>query len=388
MSPSIDAVLQSAVAAGAVPNVVAVAADRDGVIYAGAAGPRVAGGTEPVGLDTTYRLASMTKLVTVVAALQLAERGALDLDAPVETYLPEFASLQVLDGSDGDTPRLRPPASKATVHQLVTLTSGLGLNANPVRWDKDTGTFQVRRGSNEAFASPLVADPGTRIEYGNNADWLGRVIEAVGGETLDKYVAANVTGPLGMDSATFRMSPAQRAASTPVHVQDSGGAWVATELDWDRDPDFWAGGHGLYCTPRDFLTFQRMLLGGGTLDGVQVLGPGTVEAAFRTQIGDLKLPTALPDGDLTLARDHVGDVGGDINLGWSFGYGLLLTTDDVPGMRKAYSGAWSGLFNTHFWIDPTSGLAGSIYSQCLPFRTREAQTLALTFEHAVYASRG
>ena len=124
------------------PNVVAMAADADGPIYEGAAGPRAVGESDPVTPDTQFRIASMTKMVATTAALQQVERGNLDLDAPVEQYLPEFADLQVLEGFDGDTPRLRPPAAKATVRQLASHTSGLSYwfwNADIVRWEEVTG---------------------------------------------------------------------------------------------------------------------------------------------------------------------------------------------------------------------------------------------------------
>ncbi|WP_448638684.1 serine hydrolase domain-containing protein [Geodermatophilus sp. URMC 63] len=122
-----DAVLADAVQSGAVPHVAAIAADRDGVLYEGGAGVRVAGESDdPVGTGTQFRIMSMTKMATTTAALQLVERGDLDLAAPVEEYRPEFAAVQVLEGWDGDTPRLVPPVSRATVHQLVTHTTGLG----------------------------------------------------------------------------------------------------------------------------------------------------------------------------------------------------------------------------------------------------------------------
>lgn len=125
MTSSIDQVLQDAVAGGAVPNVVAMAADRDGVIYAGAVGPRVAGGGDaPVSADTHFRIMSMTKIVATVAALQQMEQDNLDHDAPIDTYCPEFSDLQVLGGFDGETPKLRAPASRATVKQLITHTTG------------------------------------------------------------------------------------------------------------------------------------------------------------------------------------------------------------------------------------------------------------------------
>src|SRR6476469_918188 len=184
MSAGIDSVLQAAVDSGVVPNVVAMAADAEGQIYAGAAGPRAAGESDPVTPDTLFRIASMTKMVATTAALQLVERGKLDLDAPVEQYRPEFADLQVLDGFDGDQPRLRAPATKATVRHLITHTSGLAYwfwNADIVRWEELTGTPNVLSGKMDIFSAPLVADPGSMLEYGINADWLGLVVEAVGG---------------------------------------------------------------------------------------------------------------------------------------------------------------------------------------------------------------
>jgi methyl acetate hydrolase len=124
MSAGIDSVLKAAVDGGVVPQVVAMAADKDGPIYQGAAGPREAGASDPVGPDTMFRIASMTTMVCTGAALQQVERGNLDLDAPVEQYRPEFADLQVRERCD-DAPELRPPASKATVRQLASHTSGL-----------------------------------------------------------------------------------------------------------------------------------------------------------------------------------------------------------------------------------------------------------------------
>lgn len=384
MSSSIDAVLQAAVESKAVPNVVAVAADRDGVIYEGAAGTVVPGGTELVTPDTTFRIASMTKMVATVAALQLVERGALDLNAPVAAYLPEFADVQVLEGFDGDTPRLRPAASAATVKQLATHTSGLGywfFNSDLARWEQVSATPNVLAGTNAIFAAPLVGDPGTLYEYGINTDWLGRVVEAAGGQTLDKYLATNILGPLGMESATFLMSPEQRATSTPVCVKGPDGDWTATEIDWNQNPDYFSGGHGLYCTPRDYLKFQRMLLAGGTLDGVRILEEATVDAAFANQIGDLDFPALIPTADPMATCDF------GVGPGWKFGHGLLLNTFDVPGARAAWSGAWAGLFNTHFWVDRTTGVCGSIYSNFLPFVTPEALNMYAGFEGALYASR-
>jgi methyl acetate hydrolase len=383
ITDAVDAALHQAVATGAVPNVVAMAADRNGVLYEGAAGPRVVGGDERVGADTHYRIMSMTKMVATVAALQQVEQGRLDLDAPIEQYCPDFGQLQVLDGFDGETPRLRPPRTKATVKQLVTHTSGLGYwfwNADLLRWETATGTLNVLSGSNGIFAAPLLADPGTRFEYGINTDWLGKVVEATSGTTLDVAIKEGITEPLGMHETTFWPSEDHRKKLVPIHVRGEDGAWVPTEIELHPEPEYCAGGHGLYSTPRDYLRFQRALLGGGEVEGTRILQDATVGAAFTNQIGDLNFPVSIPTADPASTADFTAGP----NHKW--GYGLLLNTEDMPGRRRAGSGAWAGLCNTHFWVDHASGITGAIYTQTLPFVTPDVYQVYVDFETALYAS--
>jgi methyl acetate hydrolase len=382
----IDKVLQAAVEDRAVPHVAAIAADRDGVFYEGAAGERVTGGGEPVSTSTHFRIMSMTKMVATAAALQQVEQGRLDLAAPVETYVPEFADLQVLDGFDGDTPRLRAPASRATVKQLVTHTSGLSYwfwNADLAKYESVTGLPNVVPGDMAAFRAPLVADPGTRFEYGINTDWLGRVVEAVAGTTLDVVVKEGITGPLGMDDTMFALDDGRQGNKTPVHVKGEDGQWASAGNVLPDDPQWWAGGHGLHSTPRDYIRFERALLRGGELDGARILSQETVDAAFSDQLEGAPFPTEIETVDpATTDTLHLGP-------GWTWGYGLLLNTADVPGRRKAWSGAWAGLFNTHFFIDRTTGICASIYTNSLPFITEhEAWKLYGDFEDALYASLG
>jgi methyl acetate hydrolase len=380
----IDKALEDAVAAGAVPNVAAIAADANGIIYQGAAGPVEAGSAEPVSVDTQFRIMSMTKMVATVAALQLVEQGKIDLDAPVERYLPEFGKLQVLVGFDGDTPKMRQPASRATVKHLITHTSGLGywfFHEEQLRWEQVTGTPPVTSGQMEVFNAPLLADPGTRYNYGINTDWLGRVVEAAGGKSLDVAIADGITGPLGMHNTAFILDDAQQANLTPVQVKGEDGAWTSIGEVLSQSPDWWAGGHGLYSTPRDYIRFQQALLRGGELDGARILSPDTVTAAFTNQIGELDFPAELP------SYDPASSCSFNAGPGYKWGYGLLLNTQDVPGMRRAGSGAWAGLCNTHFWIDPSSGICASIYSNFLPFVTPEGLELYANFERALYASR-
>jgi methyl acetate hydrolase len=378
MSAAIDAVLRAAVDGGAVPTIVGMAADDEGVTYEGAAGPRTVGEDEPVSADSIFRIASMTKIVCTVAALQQRDRGHLDLDAPVDSYCPEFAAVEVLDGfDDDDKPRTRAPASRATVRQLLTHTTGLTYgfwNADILRWEAATGTGNV-------FATPMVSDPGTRFEYGISTDWLGKVVEAAGGQPLDACLAEHIFAPLGMTSTTFLLDDEQRARCVPVHVKDGDGTWVATDIDWDQHPDYWAGGHGLYSTPRDFLQFQRMLLAGGTLAGTTILDRSSVREAFTNQIGDLWFPAEMRTADPASSADFTA------GPGMKWGWGLLLNTGQQDGMRSAGSGAWAGLFNTYFWVDPVRRITGALYMQCLPFVSPEATQTYADFERALYDSR-
>ncbi|MHC1559318.1 serine hydrolase domain-containing protein [Actinomycetospora sp. C-140] len=381
----IDKVLSEAVDRGAVPHVAAIAADADGVFYEGAAGVRITdGGTQPVSTRTEFRIMSMTKMVATVAALQQMERGELDLAAPVAEYVPAFDELQVLDGFDGDTPRLRPPASRATVKHLLTHTSGLSYwfwNADIKRYEELTGLPNVVPGDRAALRAPLVADPGTRFEYGINTDWLGLVVEAVEGKTLDVVIKEHITGPLGMDDTMFLLDHGRKATKTAVHMKGEDGRWTSAGDLLPDEPQWWSGGHGMHSTPRDYIRFERALLRGGELLGSRILRQDTVDAAFSDQLGGIPFPTEIATADPPITDTLT------LGPGWTWGYGLLLNTQDVPGARRAWSGAWAGLLNTHFWIDRTTGICASIYTNSLPFITEnEAWKLYQDFEGALYSS--
>lgn len=239
-----------------------------------------------------------------------------------------------------------------------------------------TGVPNVVAGSRASLTAPLLADPGEAFIYGINIDWLGKVVEAVTGVGLDVAMKQGVTGPLGMDQTTFLMNDDQRPNSTPVHVKGEDGSWVSIGEVLNQAPDYWAGGHGLYGPPSDYIRFERALLRGGELDGTRILQQSTIDAAFANQIGDLDFPADLPTADPASSCSF------QVGPGFKFGYGLLLNTTDIPGMRRAWSGAWAGLCNTHFWVDRAAGICASIYSNFLPFVTPEAVQVYNDFESA------
>jgi CubicO group peptidase (beta-lactamase class C family) len=176
------------------------------------------------------------------------------------------------------------------------------------------------------------------------------------------------------------MNDDQRPNSTPVHVKGEDGTWISVGEVLNQEPDYFAGGHGLYGPPSDYIKFERALLRGGELDGTRILRQDTVDAAFTNQIGELDFPAELPTADPASACTFTA------GPGFKWGYGLLLNTADIPGMRRAWSGGWAGLCNTQFWVDRTAGVCGSIYSNFLPFVTPEAVKLYNDFERGVYAA--
>lgn len=383
-SGSIDEVLRAGVESGAVPHVAAIAADADGVFYEFGAGVRIAGeAEEQVSTSTQFRIMSMTKMVCTTAALQQRERGDLDFDAPITDYCPEFADVKVLEGWDGDEPRLVEPRTPATVHHLVTHTSGLGYwfwNEDLVKYEAVTGIPNVVPGSAEAFQAPMTHHPGERFTYGINTDWLGKVVESVAGTTLDVVVKEHITEPLGMHDTMFRLDDARKDNVVMVHVKGEDGAWGSAGGILNEQPDWWAGGHGLYSTPRDYIRFERALLRGGELDGARILAQATVDEAFSDQLRGAPMPQEIPTADPPITDTFT------LGPGWTWGYGLLLNTQDIPGHRRAMTGAWAGLFNTHFFVDRTSGVCASIYTNSLPFITPEAFGLYDGFEQALYAA--
>ena len=225
---SIDDFLAGAVASGAHLGGAAIAATADRVIHESGFGTSAADG-EPMAADTPFRIASMTKALTTVAVLQLVEQERVGLDDDVAEVVPAFGKLQVLEGFAGDEPLLRPPASAATIRQLLNHTAGLGysfLNEKLTKYHAVTGTPEALTFDPGMLDAPLVHDPGTAWEYGTSTDWAGRIVETVSGQRLEDYMREHLWGPLGMTDTTFEPSAEVRARLMPVHSRMQDGSLV------------------------------------------------------------------------------------------------------------------------------------------------------------------
>src|SRR5712671_4191540 len=364
--PQVDAVLREAAESREVPGVVAMAATDRGVLYEGAFGRRALDQPEPMTLDSVFRIASMTKAITSVAAMQLVEQGKLSLDAPVPDIDPALARPQVLEGFDASgAPMLRPAKRPITLKHLLTHTAGFVYemwNADAKRYVEATGTPPVLSGRVAALRRPLAFDPGDRWEYGINIDWAGRLVEAASGMSLDDYFREHIFGPLGMSDTGFVPTREQQTRRASVHQRQADGSVVTQPLPAVSTPEFFAGGGGLSSTARDYLAFLQMLLHGGTLNGTRILRPETVAEMGRNHIGDLPagvMKTQAP----ALSNDVDFFPGAPIR--WGLGY--MLNIEAGPNGRSAGTVSWAGLFNSYYWLDPARGVTGVILTQILPF---------------------
>jgi CubicO group peptidase (beta-lactamase class C family) len=379
----IDTALRQATEHKDVPGVVAMAANDKGIIYEGAFGTRDLTRGPEMTLDTIFRLASMTKAVTSVAAMQLVEQGKLQLDQPIGGILPELSAPQVLEGfDDAGAPRLRPAKRPITLRHLLTHTAGFGyefLNADLIRYVKASGTPSGSTGKLASLRMPLVFDPGDRWEYGINLDWAGRAVEAVSGLPLEVYFRQHIFAPLGMADTDYAISSAQRPRLVSAHQRKADGSLEPFEV---KDPpwrEFWSGGGGLYSTGRDYLVFLQMLMHQGRFNGAQLLRPQTVALMAQNQIGDIRAGvarTAMPE------RSNDLDFFPGMSCKWGLGY--MITPQPGPDGRSAGSLTWAGIYNTYYWLDPRKRIAGVFLTQILPFADDKAVALYGAFERGVY----
>ena len=217
----IDAVLGGAVSSGNVPGVVALAADDKGVLYEGAFGKRNLVTGAAMTPDTMFWIASMTKAVTSIAAMQMVEQGKLSLDKPISDVVMELSAAQVLEGFDAEgKPKLRPPKRPITLRHLLTHTAGFSYDL----WNKDIERYMkvanvpgIGTCKLEALKVPMIADPGDKWEYGINIDWAGKAVERVSGMSLDGYMRDRIFTPLGMKDTVFILRPDQQARLASVH---------------------------------------------------------------------------------------------------------------------------------------------------------------------------
>jgi CubicO group peptidase (beta-lactamase class C family) len=374
---------QTNVDKGGIPGAVVLLA-RDGkLVYLQAFGFQDREKHIPMKPGSIFRIASMSKPVTSVAVMMLAEEGKIDLLTPVSHYLPEFKDVKVgvekADPSTGKpTLTLEAPERPMTVQDLLRHTSGLVYGP--------FGTSLVHQAYNQAdlfnagqtlaeFVTklaklPLAHQPGTAWEYGMSVDVLGRIVEVASGMPFDRFLRERITQPLGMPDTAFYLNASQapRLAEPQIDPTTGRRPVVASAEDLSQEKLKWfSGGGGLTSTALDYARFCQMLLNGGELDGVRLLSAKTISIMNSDQLP----PSALRIGGYE-------DLAPTPELGQSFGLGFAVRTapGHSPVSRSAGDYFWAGIYGTYFWIDPHERLFAVMMVQ-MPFAASGAYRRAL-----------
>ena len=378
----IDSLLYRQVDEEKIAGAVALIAKEGQIAYKKAVGWKDIESASEMNTDQLFRIASMTKIITSAAIMQLYEKGLLSLEDPVEQFIPEFSNPVVLTSFNEETGEFetRPAARSVTIHDLLTHTSGIQYGFSSRTFNRiysdagvpDLGTEQNRT-IEELMAIlgslPLAHDPGESFTYGLNTDVLGRVVEVVSGMSLADYFSENIFIPLGMHDTAFYHPGREDDLATLYTVQDGIFERLIDEMNPLITPNFpvqgamsyYSGGAGLTSTTLDYFIFLQTLLNGGIWNGERILKQETWEM---------------------MASNQIGDLWGDNK----FGYGLMITMPDgaEEGLRPIGTLGWGGAFQTTFWIDPTNEMIAILMTQVIPSPYRDE--LFKGFERAVYSS--
>ena len=339
---------------------------------------------KPMQVDTIFRIASMTKPITTVAVMMLEEEGKLSLTDPVSKYIPAFKGQRVATEAGTTVPARR----DITIRDLLSHRSGLSygfLNGGPVgdAYRKEgvtdgltTTQMSLQEGIDKLAAQPLMAQPGTAWNYSLSTDVLGRVVEVVSGMSFDAFLRDRIINPLAMTDTSFVVSDAKWSRFATVYSPDGAGnirpmkdpeeAFGNAHLSqfaWYKAPKkYFSGGAGLTSTIQDYARFAQMLLNGGTLDGVRLLSPKTIDLMTASQTSDLP-PAGL------------------LGPGMQFALGFRVVTDVALTQTQGSVGmyGWLGIYGTTFWVDPKEHLIAVMMVQRYP-----GSPVATGFQPLVY----
>ena len=349
----LNRVIDEAVARHDLPFAVAMTAHADGVTWSGAAGEAAPG--KPAALDTVFRIFSMTKAVGSTAAMILMDRGKLKPDTTVESVLPEFAEIKLLEGFDADgKPKLRAPQGQGHGHGTWPRTprassTSSGMPTCRATWRRPARPT-ILSGLKVALHYPLLFEPGERWDYGIGIDWLGQMVEKIDGRRIDQFCQEEIFDPLGMNDTRFEVEPHMVPRLAGVSIRGEDGKFAAFDLAPPSHPEFYGMGHALYSTAPDYMRFLRMYLNKGQLDGKRILSEAGVATMLANQIGDTADPVPEDRG----AGDHrrLRALSRHAQVAQ---HGLHALRGRRAGHAPAGSQGWAGVLNTHFWFDPRAG---------------------------------
>jgi CubicO group peptidase (beta-lactamase class C family) len=340
----------------------AAAVWRDGAMQVVCAGWRDVETHLPIERDTIFRIASMTKPITSAAALMLVDEGKIALDDPISKYAPEFAEMRVLKRPDGALEETEKCVRPITVEDLLTHRSGLtyaDFQRGPIGRayrealgrdiDSDLAPSEWMRRLAEL---PLIGQPGSAMYYGVSTDLLGFLIARVEGTSLGALLERRIFGPLGMRDTGFLVPPEKRHRRASAHGFDDEGR-LMKRITWGSGPvvaerpqgmTYESGGAGLWSTIDDYVTFARLFLGDGAVDGVRLLRPDTLAKMMSNQLTEAQRENSRLLGQRPFA----------VGRGFGLGLSVVLETDQADFMRRGGVGtvSWPGAFGGWWQADP------------------------------------
>ncbi|NUT42634.1 MAG: beta-lactamase family protein [Thermoactinospora sp.] len=367
----IDAHFAAYVDDGRLPGWLALVSRRGQIAHLSTYGSRDLASGAPVERDTLFRIYSMSKPITSVAAMMLYEEGALELTDPVSRYIPAFADARVHERGPAAAPVTRPALEPVRVWHLLTHTAGLvygfqhttvvdelyrkaGINRGMPR-DLDLAGY-----ADLVAGQPLLFEPGTRWNYSVATDILGRVVEVASGQPFERFLAERIFEPLDMTDTGFFLDPADGDRLATLYNVAPGGGIAPLEMGdlAFRAPKAPSGGGGLISGARDYHRFTQMLLRGGELDGTRLLGPRTLAYMTRNH---------LPGGaDLDAFGTPVFSEVSYTGVGFGLGFAVVLDAAESKGVASEGEFNWGGAASTTFWVDPAEEMTVIFLTQLMP----------------------
>lgn len=373
ISESSDSTLKTYFESSSIPSAIMGSIDADGKTTWHRFGPSIwEDSTTVVTEGNIFRIYSMTKAITSVAALQLVEKGLIGLDDPLNELMPEMIAIPIL-GEDGN---LIHSDEIITLRQLLTHTSGFSskyFSSKLYNFKPESWLYEDK---------PRLFQPGTSFAYGSGIIWAGRVVEKLSGQDLETYFRENITGPLRMDETWFNVPEALSEQIVTFGGRDSLGSINA----WGRIPQkpqtTYPGDSGLFGSPSDYLKFLNCMLNYGKYDGGQLLKKETVLIMLKDNLPiGIKIPK-IEEFDNGGIIGYTGGVFDHMkNDGWGFGWFVELDENDIRPINSVY---WGGAANSYFTIDAAHKIAIVYFSNYFPYNDKEAYDFYKLYENEIY----
>ena len=371
---SVNQIMNEAIEKSDLPAVVAIAINKNGEKVTYNYGKAIWSEDMEVTQEHIFRIWSMTKLVTSIAAMQCVENGLIGLDNDLSEILPEMTDIPILSSG-----KLIEPKNKITLRHLLTHTSGFGYSGMTVEegdYNKENWNYSD---------SPRRFESGTNFLYGTSMDWVGKLVEKLSGMDLEVYFRKHITGPLKMDRTFFNVPDSLHSLIVSYGRRGDQGKIELEELP-NRIPTNKAtelsGGGGLFSTPSDYTKLLQCLLNDGIYEGGRILSQATIEEMIKNQVGDMNLSPQGKHFNPGVCCNFNGLM--DENSKW--GLAFMIDNNSKQYGRQAGTVTWGGLMNTYFYIDFKSGIAASIYTQHLPFNHYQTTSLFEQFSEIIYTA--